>query len=45
MVLVCVDYEELFFVLDVEDVFKFEVLMVNEEYFNNMFDYFDIYDY
>lgn len=43
--LVRVDYEELPFVLDVEDALKPEAPMVNEEYPNNTFDYFDTYDH
>ncbi|MEX0281427.1 MAG: xanthine dehydrogenase family protein molybdopterin-binding subunit [Arenibacterium sp.] len=43
--LVRVDYEELPFVLDVEEALKPDAPMVNEEYPNNTFDYFDTYDH
>ncbi len=40
-----VDYEELPHVLDVEEALKPEAPIVNEEYPNNSFDYFDTYDH
>ncbi|MDE0522136.1 MAG: molybdopterin-dependent oxidoreductase [Boseongicola sp.] len=40
-----VDYEELPHVLDVEEALKPEAPIVNEEYPNNAFDYFDTYDH
>lgn len=40
-----VDYEELPHVLDVEEALKPEAPIVNDEYPNNTFDYFDIYDH
>ncbi|MXY33325.1 MAG: molybdopterin-dependent oxidoreductase [Boseongicola sp. SB0664_bin_43] len=40
-----VDYEELPHVLDVEEALKPEAPIVNEEYPNNTFDYFDTYDH
>lgn len=40
-----VDYEELPHVLDVEEALKPEALIVNEEYPNNTFDYFETYDH
>ncbi len=43
--MVHVDYEELPFVLDVEAALKPDAPMVNAEYPNNTFDYFDTYDH
>ena len=40
-----VDYEELPHVLDVEEALKPEAPIVNDEYPNNTFDYFDTYDH
>ena len=40
-----VEYEELPHVLDVEEALKPEAPIVNEEYPNNTFDYFDTYDH
>ncbi|MFD0914850.1 molybdopterin cofactor-binding domain-containing protein [Pseudahrensia aquimaris] len=40
-----VEYEPLPFVLEVEDALKPEAPVINEEYPNNTFDYYDLYDH
>ncbi|MEN0040883.1 MAG: molybdopterin cofactor-binding domain-containing protein, partial [Pseudomonadota bacterium] len=42
---ITVDYELLPFVLDVEEALKPEAPVVNDEYPNNTFDYYDLYDH